>query len=178
MAGRQAGTSTRMACRISELVIDSRDPERLAAFWCDVLGYVVLDRVENSVEICPENEGFGGLQPTIVFDATDKPKAGKLPLRVPSRVIAPLQNWSFFWTWDSHTNTVRWMNSFATTHDDMSRFAAGMHHVTDSPARGRTHPAVSALVYIAAFAPDAGESVQTLTSNPAGCVHVPGLYLS
>ena len=67
-----------MACRISELVIDSRDPERLAAFWCDVLGYVVLDRVENSVEIGPEDEGFGGLQPTIVFDLTDKPKAGKL----------------------------------------------------------------------------------------------------
>ena len=53
MAGREAGTSTRMGCRISELVIDSRDPERLAAFWCDVLGYVVLDRVENSVEIGP-----------------------------------------------------------------------------------------------------------------------------
>ena len=30
IAGRQAGTSTRLACRISELVIDSRDPERLA----------------------------------------------------------------------------------------------------------------------------------------------------
>ena len=79
---RHAGTSTRMACRISELVIDSRDPERLAAFWCDVLGYVVLDRVENSVEIGPEDEGFGGLQPTIVFDLTDKPKAGKLPLHI------------------------------------------------------------------------------------------------
>jgi hypothetical protein len=42
-----------MACRISELVIDCRDPERLAAFWCDVLGYVVLDQVEGSVEIGP-----------------------------------------------------------------------------------------------------------------------------
>jgi catechol 2,3-dioxygenase-like lactoylglutathione lyase family enzyme len=71
-----------MACRISELVIDSRDPERLAAFWCDVLGYVVLDRVENTVEIGPEDEGFGGLQPTIVFIPTDKPKAGKLPLHI------------------------------------------------------------------------------------------------
>jgi hypothetical protein len=71
-----------MACRISELVIDCRDPERLAAFWCDVLGYVVLDRVENSVEIGPEDKGFGGLQPTIVFDLTDKPKAGKLPLHI------------------------------------------------------------------------------------------------
>jgi catechol 2,3-dioxygenase-like lactoylglutathione lyase family enzyme len=30
-----------MASRISELVIEARDPERLAAFWCEVLGYVV-----------------------------------------------------------------------------------------------------------------------------------------
>jgi pimeloyl-ACP methyl ester carboxylesterase len=36
-----------------------------------------------------------------------------------------------------------------------------------------THPAVSALVYITAFAPDAGESVQTLTSNPAPGAPVP-----
>ncbi|MBG0814063.1 hypothetical protein HS045_07500 [Planomonospora sp. ID82291] len=48
-----------MACRISELVIDSRDPERLAAFWCDVLGYVVLDRAGGGAEIGPVREGFG-----------------------------------------------------------------------------------------------------------------------
>src|SRR6266487_3986167 len=40
-----------MACRLSELVLDSHDPERLASFWCDVLGYVVLERVGGSVEI-------------------------------------------------------------------------------------------------------------------------------
>jgi glyoxalase superfamily protein len=28
-----------MACRISELVIKCRDPRRLAAFWCEVLGF-------------------------------------------------------------------------------------------------------------------------------------------
>ena len=33
-----------MACRITELVLDCRDPERLAGFWCDVLGWKVLDR--------------------------------------------------------------------------------------------------------------------------------------
>ncbi|MFC4060983.1 VOC family protein [Planomonospora corallina] len=71
-----------MACRISELVIDSRDPERLAAFWCDVLGYVVLGRAEGGVEIGPEAEGFGGLQPTIVFNPTNHPKVGKLPLHI------------------------------------------------------------------------------------------------
>jgi hypothetical protein len=29
-----------MACRISELVIDAADPDRLADFWSKVLGYV------------------------------------------------------------------------------------------------------------------------------------------
>jgi catechol 2,3-dioxygenase-like lactoylglutathione lyase family enzyme len=81
MAGATAGTGNRMACRISELVMDSRDPERLAAFWCEVLGYVVLDRDDGSVEIGPE-EGFGGLQPTIVFSPTDTPRVGQLPLHI------------------------------------------------------------------------------------------------
>jgi pimeloyl-ACP methyl ester carboxylesterase len=40
-----------------------------------------------------------------------------------------------------------------------------------------TYPAVSALVYITAFAPDAGEYVQTLTSNPAPGVPVPPIVL-
>jgi catechol 2,3-dioxygenase-like lactoylglutathione lyase family enzyme len=71
-----------MACRISELVLDARDPERLAAFWCEVLGYVVLDRDEGSVEIGPEEAGFGGLQPTIVLSPTDAPKTGRLPLHI------------------------------------------------------------------------------------------------
>ncbi|WP_436800540.1 VOC family protein, partial [Streptomyces virginiae] len=33
-----------MACRISELVLDCADPERLAEFWSKVLGYVELGR--------------------------------------------------------------------------------------------------------------------------------------
>ena len=70
-----------MACRISELVLNCRDPERLAAFWCEVLGYVVLDREEGSVEIGPK-EGFGGLQPTIVLSPSDNPRTGPLPLHI------------------------------------------------------------------------------------------------
>src|SRR6201999_1076744 len=57
---------SRMACRISELVLDARDPERLAAFWCEVLGYTVLERAEGGIEIGPA-AGFGGLQPTLVL---------------------------------------------------------------------------------------------------------------
>ena len=63
-----------MACRISELVLDARDPERLAAFWCEVLGFVELDRSEGSIEIGPPEAGFGGLQPTIVFNPSVEPK--------------------------------------------------------------------------------------------------------
>ncbi|MEV4223732.1 VOC family protein [Nonomuraea sp. NPDC049725] len=68
-----------MACRITELVLDCRDPERLAAFWCDVLGYVVLDREEGSVEIGPEQPGH---LPTLVLSPSDDPKTGKLPLHI------------------------------------------------------------------------------------------------
>jgi hypothetical protein len=71
-----------MACRISELVIDARDPDRLASFWCEVLGYVELERVGTAIEIGPPGTGFGGRQPTIVFDLSVNPKAGKLPLHI------------------------------------------------------------------------------------------------
>lgn len=71
-----------MACRITELVQDCHDPERLAAFWCEVLGYVVLERLNGSVEIGPADAGFGGPQPTMVFSPTDEPKAGKLRLHI------------------------------------------------------------------------------------------------
>ncbi|MFI0350412.1 VOC family protein [Actinomadura sp. 9N407] len=68
-----------MACRITELVLDCREPERLAEFWCEVLGYVVLEREDGDIEIGPP-EGFGGLQPTLVLSRTDEPKNGKLRL--------------------------------------------------------------------------------------------------
>lgn len=71
-----------MACRITELVLDARDPDLLARFWCTVLGYVELDRVDGSIEIGPAEAGFGGPQPTIVFDRTDEPKSGKLRLHI------------------------------------------------------------------------------------------------
>jgi catechol 2,3-dioxygenase-like lactoylglutathione lyase family enzyme len=71
-----------MACRISELVIDCRDPQRLAEFWCEVLGFVVLDTEDDgSVEIGPR-DGGGGLQPTLVLSPSTDPKAGKLPLHI------------------------------------------------------------------------------------------------
>lgn len=68
-----------MACRISELIIKCRDPQRLAAFWCEVLDFIVLDTDDGAVEIGPR-EGFGGLQPTLVFSPTTEPERAKLRL--------------------------------------------------------------------------------------------------
>lgn len=72
-----------MASRISELVLDCADPELLARFWCDVLGYVELDREgDGSIEIGPPDAGFGGLQPTLVLSPSTDPRAGRLPLHL------------------------------------------------------------------------------------------------
>ncbi|MFI8348192.1 VOC family protein [Streptomyces sp. NPDC085596] len=72
-----------MACRISELVIDVADPERLAAFWSDVLGYVELGREDDgSIEIGPPGAGFGGPQPTLVLSPTTDPRPAKLRLHI------------------------------------------------------------------------------------------------
>ncbi|MEU8542235.1 VOC family protein [Streptomyces sp. NPDC048717] len=70
-----------MACRISELVIECVDPERLAAFWSEVLGFVEIDREGDVlIEIGPSDAGFGGPQPTLLFLRNDAPRAGKLRL--------------------------------------------------------------------------------------------------
>ncbi|MFJ5706423.1 VOC family protein [Streptomyces sp. NPDC093105] len=72
-----------MACRISELVLECADPERLAAFWSDVLGYVELDREEDgSIEIGPPDTGFGGPQPTLVLSPNDEPRKGSRRLHI------------------------------------------------------------------------------------------------
>ena len=72
-----------MACRITELVLEAVDPELLARFWCQVLGYVEVGHEDNGdIEIGPAGTGFGGPQPTIVFNRSDKPKAGLLRLHI------------------------------------------------------------------------------------------------
>lgn len=70
-----------MASRISELVIDCVDPERLARFWSAVLDYVELDRDEYGIEIGPPG-GSGGLQPTIILSPSSDPRNGKLRLHI------------------------------------------------------------------------------------------------
>jgi hypothetical protein len=76
-------TLARMACRISELVIDCADPGKLAVFWSEVLGYVELGREEDgSIEIGPPGTGFGGPQPTLVLSPSSDPRRGKLRLHI------------------------------------------------------------------------------------------------
>jgi len=78
---RSASRVAGMASRFSELVIDCLDPQRLAEFWCDVLGFVVLDTEDGAIETGPE-EGFGGLQPTLIFRPTNEPRTGKRRLHI------------------------------------------------------------------------------------------------
>ncbi|MDZ7676043.1 MAG: aminotransferase class V-fold PLP-dependent enzyme [Acidimicrobiales bacterium] len=49
--------------------------------------------------------------------------------RVPADAIVPMQEWSFFWEWDLQESLVRWMTSFATTTEDVERFAAGVRAI-------------------------------------------------
>lgn len=71
-----------MACRISEVVLECREPELLAQFWCEVLDFVVLDHEDDgSVEIGPR-EGFGGPQPTIILSCSDEPTKAKSRLHL------------------------------------------------------------------------------------------------
>ncbi|NYV75251.1 VOC family protein [Streptomyces sp. UH6] len=71
-----------MTSRFTELVVDCRDPERLAAFWCAVLGFTVIDRSEDKVEIgswVPTVEEVRARQmpPTLVFVRVPEGKAAK-----------------------------------------------------------------------------------------------------
>jgi catechol 2,3-dioxygenase-like lactoylglutathione lyase family enzyme len=69
-----------MACRITELVLDCRNPEVLADFWCQVLGFVVLQTDDDSVEIGPADTDWGDPGLTLVFSRSTQPKQAKLPL--------------------------------------------------------------------------------------------------
>ncbi|MGP4109308.1 VOC family protein [Streptomyces sp. 4N509B] len=72
-----------MACRISELILDAADAERLATFWSEVLGYVELDREEDgSIAIGPPDAGFGGPQPILILSPSDDPRPTKLRLHI------------------------------------------------------------------------------------------------
>ncbi|WP_026411250.1 VOC family protein [Actinomadura oligospora] len=72
-----------MACRITELVLDCVDPEGLARFWSEVLGYVEIEREDDgSIAIGPPGTGFGGPLPALVLSPTSDPRPVKLRLHL------------------------------------------------------------------------------------------------
>jgi catechol 2,3-dioxygenase-like lactoylglutathione lyase family enzyme len=71
-----------MSCRITELVLDCADADKLAEFWSAVLGYVELGREEDGIEIGPPDSGSGGPQPTLVLSPVAEPKRDKLRLHI------------------------------------------------------------------------------------------------
>jgi Glyoxalase-like domain len=76
-----SGYGVAMACRITELVLDCRNPALLADFWCQVLGFVVLQTEEDgSVEIGPAGTDVDDPGLTLVFSRSTQPKQTKLRL--------------------------------------------------------------------------------------------------
>jgi hypothetical protein len=71
-----------MACRITELVLDCSDPDKLAGFWSQVLGYVETDRQDGVIEISPPGGDDAPLLPRLVFSPSTDPRRGKLPLHI------------------------------------------------------------------------------------------------
>ncbi|CAM5568923.1 VOC family protein [Streptomyces hirsutus] len=71
-----------MTSRFTELAVDCRDSERLAAFWCEALDFEVIDRSEGKVEIgswVPTVEEVRARQmpPTLLFIRVPEGKAVK-----------------------------------------------------------------------------------------------------
>lgn len=57
---------------MGEISFDCADPETLAAFWCEALGYRVTDRDETGVAIAGASSA-----PTMLFIVVPEGKAGK-----------------------------------------------------------------------------------------------------
>ena len=62
-----------MGATLTEVVVDAADPERLAGFWADVLGWHRTGAYEGVVEIGDR----GGAGPTLVFVPVPEPKSAK-----------------------------------------------------------------------------------------------------
>jgi catechol 2,3-dioxygenase-like lactoylglutathione lyase family enzyme len=72
-----------MASRITELVLDCRDPAGLAAWWAEVLGYEVVGTEDDgSVEIGPPGQPVHGPVPTLLFQPVPDPTPGKRRLHL------------------------------------------------------------------------------------------------
>jgi len=61
-------------------------------------------------------------------DLIGVPEANSLFATLPAAAVTPLRDWSFFWTVEPDPCLARWMTSFATSDEDVARFAAGIEH--------------------------------------------------
>lgn len=55
-----------------------------------------------------------------------EPEVNSLFVRVAPDMLDQLREWSFFWEWEPADSVVRWMTSWATTQEDIDRFARGV----------------------------------------------------
>jgi catechol 2,3-dioxygenase-like lactoylglutathione lyase family enzyme len=75
-----------MTSRIAVLVIDARHPERIAEFWCQVLGWVVHERdPDGVVTIAPAGARPGTGDPAIDVAPVPGPKSVKNRLHLDLR---------------------------------------------------------------------------------------------
>ncbi|MFG2721816.1 VOC family protein [Streptomyces sp. NPDC048416] len=101
-----------MTSRFTELVVDCRDPERLADFWCQVLDFQVIERSEGKVEIgswVPTVEEVRARQtpPTLVFIQVPEGKTAKERLHLD---VSPIDG-------STHDEVSRLLGLGATTVD-------------------------------------------------------------
>ncbi|HEV2760664.1 MAG TPA: VOC family protein [Acidimicrobiales bacterium] len=62
-----------MGAVLTEVVVDAGNPERLAAFWAEVLGWERTEAYDGVVEIA----GADGGRPKLIFVPVEEVKAGK-----------------------------------------------------------------------------------------------------
>jgi catechol 2,3-dioxygenase-like lactoylglutathione lyase family enzyme len=76
--------------RIAVIAIDALDPDRVAQFWCEVLGWVVIDRDEDGLSIGPAVvPPMAGPGPTIDVFAVPERKTVKNRLHLDLRAEGP-----------------------------------------------------------------------------------------
>ncbi len=67
-----------MASRLTEIVLDCQDHERVGAFWAEVLGYDVVDSSDGPDDWYRQLKGPDGSGPTVMVVRTpDGPKSAK-----------------------------------------------------------------------------------------------------
>jgi catechol 2,3-dioxygenase-like lactoylglutathione lyase family enzyme len=72
-----------MAARITALTVNSPRPAELAAWWCEVLGFEVVEQAADGyTEIGPPGQGAKGPVPTVAFVLVADPTPGRRRLHL------------------------------------------------------------------------------------------------